>query len=567
MGLLVHLLDPLSVETDGDLVDGARLGGDHCRLAFALLVAQRGRAVAREELADALWGEALPRTWGPALRNVMSRVRVFLADAGVDPTALASGGGGYQLRLPPGAVVDLEQLEEQLVASRVALRADDPARAGELAAMAVDVARRSFLPGVEGPWVDSVRLRVRGLHVQALQLAAQAGLRGDGAAAVAPAQELVGLEPFGEEGYRLLMRAQAAAGNRAAALLTYMRCRSVLGDELGVEPSAQTERTYLQILREVGDDEPAQPETRYVHVGSARVAYHVTGNGPIDLAVTGGTYTHVDQIWRDAVPSMFFAHFLAATRLVFFDPRGAGASDPLPADATAGWASRQQDLRAVLDAVGSDRAVILAALDGGPLALRFAAETPGRVSGLVLVNTTARWLEAGGYPQGLSTQVAQALIRRVREVWGTERFAAELYPSLRTDVGFLRWYARLQRTMVSPHTAADGLSRLQQIDARPLLHRIRVPTLVLHRRTHSAFPLAQGRYLAGHIAGATLVELPGGEGLFGSDSDTVADEIHRFLREECGPDAQGRKGVVAVRQRAANASSTAGGAQQRLPSR
>jgi pimeloyl-ACP methyl ester carboxylesterase len=220
----------------------------------------------------------------------------------------------------------------------------------------------------------------------------------------------------------------------------------------------------------------------------------------------------------------------------------------------------------VLDAVGSDRAVILAALDGGPLALRFAAETPGRVSGLVLVNTTARWLEADGYPQGLSTQAAQALIQRIQEVWGTQRFAAELYPSLRTDNRFLRWYARLQRTMVSPHTAADGLSRLQQIDARPLLPRIRVPTLVLHRRTHPAFPLAQGRYLASHIAGATLVELPGGEGLFGSDSDTVADEIHRFLREECGPDAQGRE-RVAVRQRAANASSTAGGPQRRLPLR
>jgi pimeloyl-ACP methyl ester carboxylesterase len=120
--------------------------------------------------------------------------------------------------------------------------------------------------------------------------------------------------------------------------------------------------------------------------------------------------------------------------------------------------------------------------------------------------------------------------------------------------------------MVSPHTAADGLSRLQQIDARPLLPRIRVPTLVLHRWAHPAFPLAQGRYLASHIAGATLVELPGGEGLFGSDSDTVADEIHRFLREECGPAAQGRE-RVAVRQRAANASSTAGGAQRRLPLR
>jgi pimeloyl-ACP methyl ester carboxylesterase len=184
----------------------------------------------------------------------------------------------------------------------------------------------------------------------------------------------------------------------------------------------------------------------------------------------------------------------------------------------------------VLDAVGSERAVILAVLDGGPLALRFAAEAPGRVSGLVLFNTTARWVKAEGYPQGLSTETAERLVLRLRESWGTEEFAAQLYPSMRADVRFVRWYARMLRTMVSPHTAADGLARLQQIDARPLLAHIHTPTLVLHRKAHSFFPLAQGRYLADHIAGARLVELPGGEGLFGSDSDAVAAEILRFLR-------------------------------------
>jgi pimeloyl-ACP methyl ester carboxylesterase len=469
----------------------------------------------------------------------MSRVRIFLAEAGVDPTALASGSGGYLLRLPPDAVVDLEQVEEHLQAARAALRADEPARAADLARTATDVARLPFLPGTDAPWVDAVRARLRSLQVQGLQLAAQAGLRTGGATAVAPAEQLIRLEPFNEEGYRLLMAANAAAGNRAAALLTYMKCRAVLGEELGVEPSVQTERTYLQILRQVdNDDEPAQPETRFVPVGTARVAYHVAGDGPVDLAVTGGTFTHVDQVWRDAVPSMFFAHFLSTTRLVFFDPRGAGASDPLPADATAGWVSRERDLRAVLDAVGSDRAVIFAALDGGPLALRFAAQMPRRVSGLVLFNTTARWLESDGYPPGVSAESADALIRRMRQRWGTEHFAAELYPSMRTDIRFLRWYARQQRSMVSPHIAADGLVRLRQIDARPLLTRIRVPTLVLHRRGHIAFPLAQGRYLADHIAGATLVELPGGEGLFGSDSDAVAGEIQRFLRRIGGRDAQ-----------------------------
>src|SRR5918911_2957198 len=146
MSLLVHLLDPLSVETNGDVVDGARLGGDQCRLAFAVLVGRRGHAVPRQELAHVLWGETLPRTWGPALRNVMSRVRVFLGEAGVDPAALASGSGGYLLRLPPDAVVDLEQVEEHLQAARAALRAGDAARAADLARTATDVAGRPFLP-------------------------------------------------------------------------------------------------------------------------------------------------------------------------------------------------------------------------------------------------------------------------------------------------------------------------------------------------------------------------------------------------------------------------------------
>ena len=529
MSLLVHVLDPLSVEDDGELFDGAQLGGDLWRLAFALLVVRRGHPVPREELAHGLWGEELPRTWGSALRNVMTQVRLFLADAGVDRSALSSAGGGYLLRLPADAVVDVEQLEERLLSARAALQAE-PSLAGDLAAVVVEGTRRAFLPGLDRPWVDSVRQRLLGLRLQALTTAAQAGLRADPGAAVAAAEELLGLEPFREEGHRLLMSAQAAAGNRAAALMTYMRCRALLGEELGVEPGAETERTYLRILRDSGDDEPTQPEARFVQVGMARVAYLVAGDGQVDLAVTGGTYTHVDQIWRDAAPSMFFAHFLGAARLVFFDPKGAGASDPLPPGASEGWVSRAEDLRAVLDAVGSERAVILAVLDAGPLALRFAAEAPGRVSGLVLFNTTARWVQAEGYPQGVPAEVAEKLVLRLREAWGTEELAADLYPSMRADVRFVRWYARMQRTMVSPHTAADGLARLQQIDARPLLPRIHTPTLVLHRKAHSFFPLAQGRYLADHIPGARLVELPGGEGLFGSDSDAVADEIDRFLR-------------------------------------
>jgi pimeloyl-ACP methyl ester carboxylesterase len=190
---------------------------------------------------------------------------------------------------------------------------------------------------------------------------------------------------------------------------------------------------------------------------------------------------------------------------------------------------RLEELRCVLDAAQAKRAAVVASLDGGPAALRFAASRPERVSALVLVNTTARWVRAKDYGEGLAPDVADATVARMAASWGTEEFAAHVYPALRADARFLAWYARLQRAMTSPRAAALALRRLQAIDARPALALITAPTLVLHRREHPAFPLAQGRFLAENIRGAKLRVLEGGEGLFGEDSAAIADLIREFV--------------------------------------
>jgi len=381
-----------------------------------------------------------------------------------------------------------------------------------------------------------VRVRQHYALAAALELMGEAALRQDPSAAVDRARELIELDPLSEEGYRLLMRAQLAAGNRAEALTAYTACRAALVDALGVEPSAETQQTYLSVLRSSeGEQDLRRSKTRFVEVGGSRIAYQTAGAGDVDVVFVFGSFAHVDTIWHDPAPAAFFSRLLPSVRLVFFDPAGTGASDAvLDEDVGELTFRRAEELRQVLDAAEAGQPTLVAEVDGGPAALRFAAAHPERVGALVLVNTTARWVRAEDYDAGLAPDHAEATVERVAASWGTEEFAAQVYPALRADERFLAWFARLQRTIVSPRGAALALRRLQAVDERPVLPLIRAPTLVLHRRDHPVFPLAQGRYLAEQIPGARLRVLEGSEGLFGEDSKAVAALILEFARATVG---------------------------------
>jgi SARP family transcriptional regulator, regulator of embCAB operon len=251
LAVRVSLTERISIEGDGVVVDEERFPGRQGRLVFAYLLAAHGRPVPRDDLAEALWGDAPPARWEKALSVLVSKLRTLLNDCGVDGgTALTSAFGCYELTLPPGSWIDVSAADEAATAAELALAAGDLDGALDNASTAAALARRTFLPGEDGRWVDERRAELREILVRALECIADANrLSGDPAASVRAADELVTLDPFRDRGYRLLMQAQSAAGNDAEALRTYERCRALLADELGAYPSSETEAVYLEILR------------------------------------------------------------------------------------------------------------------------------------------------------------------------------------------------------------------------------------------------------------------------------------------------------------------------------
>lgn len=249
--LRVYLTGRIAVESDGRVLDERQFPGRQARLAFVYLCCQRGRPVTREELADVIWPDALPAAWDTALSALVSRLRSLLAGLGLPGNrSIESAFGCYQLRLPLDAWVDIEAALEAIDQAESAVRAGDPRRAWASAEVAVIAARRPFLPGDSGPWVERQRAALHDLLVRAVDCLADIWLAtGEPALAIQAASEAVALEPFRETGYQRLMRVHAAVGNRAEALRVYESCRALLAEELGADPSAQTEQLYLALLR------------------------------------------------------------------------------------------------------------------------------------------------------------------------------------------------------------------------------------------------------------------------------------------------------------------------------
>jgi DNA-binding SARP family transcriptional activator len=227
--------------------------GRQGRVAFAYLVTERGHPVSREELAAVLWPRDRAPAWASALHALVSKLRALLTRAGMDGGALLTAEGGcYELRLPRGAWVDLDAAADAIHQAEAAARRGDWPGAYGPSAVAHHIARRSFLPGEEGSWIDLRRERLRSILVRALECRAEVYLwNREHPLAVEAAREAVSLEPFRETSHQLLMRAHAAAGNTAEALLAYERCRRSIAEELGVDPSPATKLVYEGILRSV----------------------------------------------------------------------------------------------------------------------------------------------------------------------------------------------------------------------------------------------------------------------------------------------------------------------------
>lgn len=250
--LRIYLTGRMALETSVALLDAAAFPGQQGRLAFAYLVAERTRPVARGELAELLWPQGLPPAWRSSLTAIISKLRSLLARRGVDGATLSGANGCYELRLPGNTWVDLDAATDSIHEAESALQAGDPGRAYGPSAVAHHIARRPFLPGEDGRWIEQRRDRLRSILLRALECRAEVYLwNRENSLAVEAAREAIALEPFRESSYRLLMRAHVAAGNAAEALWVYERCRALISEELGVQPSPETRAIHSEVLLRV----------------------------------------------------------------------------------------------------------------------------------------------------------------------------------------------------------------------------------------------------------------------------------------------------------------------------
>lgn len=279
-----------------------------------------------------------------------------------------------------------------------------------------------------------------------------------------------------------------------------------------------------------------EPSTGYAMLGDDRLAYQVIGEGPIDIVYTFGFWSSFDIEWEEPSVRSFLQQMASYARIIRFDALGAGASDQIPLDALPPWESFAEQIESVMDAVGSERAVIVAAGPGVPGALLFAASRPERTAALILMQAAARVLVADDYPDGLPlAQLAERLSQAEGE-WGTGDTVDLVIPSRAGDPRLRAWYAKLERAISSPKAISKYQESAATLDARALLPAVTAPTLViLTPEATFGVPAAFSRYIAEHIDGAELVETPGGDlfPYFEHPRDTL-DAIEEFL-SDIGP--------------------------------
>ena len=272
------------------------------------------------------------------------------------------------------------------------------------------------------------------------------------------------------------------------------------------------------------------PETRYARSGDLSIAYQVLGDAPLDLVLVPGWVSHLDISWEEPRFADFSRRLASFSRLILFDKRGCGLSDRVAGFATL--EERMDDVRAVLDAVGSKRAAIVGVSEGGPMSALFAATYPERTSALVLYGTFARFTSAADYPWAPPAELMDQVVESAMASWGRtdSPMVSVLAPSLGGDDRFRQFWARFERAAASPGAFAALMKMNVEIDIRRVLPTIRVPTLVLHRKDDVAVSVEQGRYLARHIPGAKYVELAGADHLTPvGDADAIIEEIEEFL--------------------------------------
>ena len=542
----VRMFGSLELDVARRAVGARELGGVKPKQLLEQLLLERGRPVSKDRLADQLWGEQLPQRVAATIETYVSVLRRRLV-----PGLILTEHGGY--RVPAERVnVDVDYFEALL---RRAAGARDPVVRRAALEEATALGEHDLLTDEPyARWALAPREHYRRRQAQALVDLAECCLElADYRAALAAADRAVTREPTTERGYRVAMLAQYALGDRGAALRVHARCRAVLAEELGVDPTPQTTQLHVAILRDeeltsllgrtaapirpVGTDpprpaqRPAMLPVSYTDNAGVRIAYQVVGDGPVDLVFSPSHLTNLAATWDDPTYAAFLRRLASVSRLILFDKRGTGLSDPALDFPTP--RERSEDLVSVLDAAGSPRAVLFGVCGGGALCAHVAADHPERVAGLIMHNSAARTLSSDDYPWGLPPELYERFLEAFEEIWLDDRDRiARRNPGLADNPRYRDWFARYVRLAASPYLARRLAEMNADLDIRPLLPHIRTPTLVITRSEDAWLSPENSRYLAAHIAGARLLELPGVDhDPWAGDTEQVLDAVAAFVAE------------------------------------
>lgn len=482
-------------------------------LALLIYLAETQGPVARDVVATLLWPESPQDTARARLRRLLHRIELALGQQ-VFETDRAS------LRWSPK--VEL-QVDSHLFES--ACDAGDFEQAGLhyrgdfLAGFSLD-----DCPEFED-WAFFRRESLRGRLMHALErLIQDKNAAGEHFAATTHARRLVELDPLSEVYGRHLIRSFMLAGDRSSAERHYAALIQRLRDELGGEPEAATAALMNPAMAVID----AAPQTLYVEGAGVHLAYQTYGSGEFDILIMPGFVSHVERLWEHPACRSFLASLMTLGRLVIFDRRGIGLSDRV--GSAPGVDVTAEDIGTVLRATGTRRAVLFGASECGPACIKFAVDDPRLVAGLILFGSLAKGSWAPDNPHALRASQYDAWRQQLVAEWGGSAGIETFAPSLSHDPQARAWWAGLLRAASSPGGIWAVLKALRDTDVRHLLPRVKVPTLVLHRRDDRAVRMAAGRDMASQIPGAQFVELEGNDHwFFAGDQQPVIEAIKAFV--------------------------------------
>jgi DNA-binding SARP family transcriptional activator/pimeloyl-ACP methyl ester carboxylesterase len=529
-----RILGPLEVRSeDGEV----RLRAGKERALLALLLVNANRTLPLDRIVDALWDEEVPETAQKMVQVYVSHLRKVLP-----PDTLHTRPPGYAVDVEREQL-DLNRFETGVAEASSDLEAGRVGPAAERFRAALALWRGPALAEFTSePFAQIEAARLEDLRMYAVEgrLEAELALGGHDAAA-GELEALVAQYPLRERLRSQHMLALYRSGRHAEALAGYQTFRRNLSEELGIEPSTSLrdlERRMLQQDPTLDLPAPAAPpaapaaDVAYARSGDVRIAYQVVGDGPVDLILVHGWVCTFQPGWEYPKLAAFYRRLASMGRLILFDKRGTGLSDRVSPDRLPDLETRMDDVRAVLDAVGSRRAVVLGFSEGGSMSTLFAATHPDRTHALVLVGTFPRMMRAPDYPIGHTDDVYRRRFAGLDEDdWAstvTEEWLGRVAPDLLGDEAAVRWYVSYVMRGASPG-AVEALWRMnQQIDIRDVLPTIAVPTLVAFRSDE--YFGERTRLMGELIPGAHVVELPGTDHLpWEGDREALLDEVERFL--------------------------------------